>query len=205
MKSKSVARFWKLINIINFHIHHVSFDYKFQSYGKIVVKSDTLNERYISYPRVFIGRNVGMNSGVKYNLIGGDNCIILRTVDNGEIHIGNGVGISNVAIVSMSRIDIEDNVLIGGSVKIYDNDFHSLDYKVRMNTPTESIVSKPIRICEGAFLGANSMILKGVTIGKHSIIGAGSVVTKDVPDNEIWAGNPARFIRKINIERGEDL
>ena len=52
-------------------------------------------------------------------------------------------------------------------------------------------------IKDNAFIGAHSIILKGVTIGENSIIGAGSVVTKSVPDNQIWAGNPARFIRNI--------
>ena len=55
----------------------------------------------------------------------------------------------------------------------------------------------PVKIEDNAFVGARSMILKGITIGKNSIIGAGSVVTKSVPENEIWAGNPARFVRKI--------
>ena len=49
-----------------------------------------------------------------------------------------------------------------------------------------------------AFIGAHSIVLKGVTIGKHSVIGAGSVVTKNIPDNEVWAGNPARFIRRLD-------
>ena len=55
----------------------------------------------------------------------------------------------------------------------------------------------PVKIEDNAFVGARSMILRGITIGKYSIIGAGSVVTKSVPENEIWAGNPARFVRKI--------
>lgn len=56
---------------------------------------------------------------------------------------------------------------------------------------------KPVLIKDNAFIGAHSIILKGVTIGENSIIGAGSVVTKSVPDNQIWAGNPAKFIRNI--------
>ncbi|WP_212635306.1 acyltransferase [Pseudozobellia thermophila] len=52
-------------------------------------------------------------------------------------------------------------------------------------------------IKDRAFIGAYSIILKGVTIGENAIVGAGSVVTKSVPDNQIWAGNPAKFIRSI--------
>lgn len=55
----------------------------------------------------------------------------------------------------------------------------------------------PVVIKNGVFIGANSIILKGVTIGEKAIVGAGSVVTRSIPDGEIWAGNPAKFIRKI--------
>lgn len=55
------------------------------------------------------------------------------------------------------------------------------------------------KICDDVFIGCRSIILKGVTIGARSIIAAGSVVTKDVPADEIWGGNPAQFIKKINI------
>ena len=58
-------------------------------------------------------------------------------------------------------------------------------------------IEKPVIIENSVFIGAQSIILKGVTIGKNSIIGAGSVVTKNVPANQIWAGNPARFIKNI--------
>ena len=76
-------------------------------------------------------------------------------------------------------------------MKIYDNDFHSVEYSNRMSRPDTHIRRGKILIKEGAFIGAHSIILKNVTIGKRSVIGAGSVVTKDVPDGEIWAGNPA--------------
>lgn len=66
-----------------------------------------------------------------------------------------------------------------------------------------SKITKPVTIKENAFIGAHSTILKGVTIGKNSIIGACSVVTKNVPDNEIWAGNPAKFVKKIEVQKSE--
>ena len=75
---------------------------------------------------------------------------------------------------------------------------HSVNYSERMRHPDPGIGTKPVLIRQGAFIGAHSIILKGVTIGRHSVIGAGSVVTHDVPDNEIWAGNPAVFVRRIN-------
>ena len=54
-----------------------------------------------------------------------------------------------------------------------------------------------MKICKGAFIGADVIIMKGVTIGEKSVIGAGSVVTKSVPPGEVWAGNPARFVYKM--------
>ena len=55
----------------------------------------------------------------------------------------------------------------------------------------------PVVIKDGAFIGAHTIVLKGVTIGERSIVGAGSVVTRSIPDYEIWAGNPAKFIKKV--------
>ena len=66
-----------------------------------------------------------------------------------------------------------------------------------INGDTE-VKTKPVLIKEGAFIGAHAIILKGVTIGKRSVIGAGAVVTKDVPDNQIWAGNPAGFLKNVS-------
>ena len=63
-----------------------------------------------------------------------------------------------------------------------------------------SFICEPVRICEGAFIGAGCYILKGVTIGEHAIVGAGSVVAKDIPAGEIWAGNPAKKISTSQVE-----
>jgi len=70
--------------------------------------------------------------------------------------------------------------------------------------PKEPAKTKPVRIGAFSFIGAGAFILKGAQIGVGSIVGAGSVVTGKIPDWQIWAGNPARFIREIpEDERGE--
>lgn len=79
---------------------------------------------------------------------------------------------------------------------IYDNDFHSISYTERINGD-KNIKAAPVIIQDGAFIGAHSIILKGVTIGARSVVGAGSVVAKSIPSDEVWAGNPAKFIRKL--------
>lgn len=146
-----------------------------------------------------IGMKLRINSNFRANPIGYNNPTVFWTAEGGRISIGNNVGMSNNTIVSRgTSITIGDNVLLGGGTKIYNTDFHSLDYESRMHEPDINIKSKPVLIKEGAFIGAGSIILKGVIIGKESIIGAGSVVTKSVPDREIWAGNPAKFIKRVN-------
>lgn len=146
---------------------------------------------------IFIGSNFNVNSGRKYNPIGGDKSTLIITSGDGCIIIGNNVGISNSTIFAHDSITIEDNVRIGGSCKIYDSDFHAINFDQRMEKPDTHIAHDPVVIKMGAFIGAHCIILKGVTVGEKSVIGSGSVVTKNVPDGEIWAGNPAKFVRKV--------
>lgn len=141
-----------------------------------------------------IGKNVHINSDTIQDPIGGMNQTVIVCDPTGRIEIGDNVGISNAAIFSQHSILIEDNVMIGGSTKIYDTDFHSVRYSDRMKEVDKAVKTAPVVIGEGAFIGGHSIILKGVTIGRHSVIGAGSVITKSVPDGEIWAGNPAKKI-----------
>jgi len=88
--------------------------------------------------------------------------------------------------------------MIGGGCKIWDTDFHSIYPEDRINGNINSLNS-PVIIGNNVFIGGFSIILKGVTIGDNAVIGAGSVITKNIPANEIWAGNPAKFIRKLDI------
>jgi len=118
---------------------------------------------------------------------------------NGILEIKDGVGISNSAIWCSDKITIEENVIIGGDCKIYDTDFHSLNKFDRLNSSFDkaNTITKPVIIESDVFIGAHSTILKGIRIGSGSIIGACSVVSKSIPANEIWSGNPIKFIRKI--------
>ena len=147
-----------------------------------------------------IGQNLKLNSNLRSNPIGGDEKCKFIIAENAILSIGNNVGISNSTIYCCKSIIIEDNVFIGGSTKIYDTDFHSLNFEKRISKD-DDIKHKPIMICKNVFIGAHSIILKGVKIGEASIIGAGSVVTKNIPKNEIWAGNPAKFIKEINLAK----
>lgn len=146
--------------------------------------------------KLYIGDYSKINSGKKFNPIGGDTRTIFSLL-GGEIKIGNNVGISNSAIIARTGVEIEDDVMIGGGVKIYDTDFHSLNYEDRMARPEIGAKYKPIKIKHGAFIGGHSIILKGVTIGEYSVVGAGSVVTHNIPDKQVWAGNPAKFIKNL--------
>lgn len=145
---------------------------------------------------VVLGNNVSINSSLSADPIGGQTKTILYARRKGRIIIGDGCGISNTVIVSDCSVTIGNLTNIGGGTKIYDTDFHSINPDDRIYGDT-NVKSKPVRIGSRVFIGAHCIIIKGVNIGDGVVIGAGSVVTKDIPPYEIWAGNPAKFIKKI--------
>lgn len=165
-------------------------------------KVRTLGAPFVSISRngkCYIGTNLYMNSGPRFNPIGGNVLCYIIVAGAGNLQIGNNVSMSNCAIHCSKSIIIEDNVLLGGGVCIYDTDFHSINPGFRKDILLDVINTKKaeIKIEKNVFVGAHSIILKGVTIGENSIIGAGAVVTKNIPSNQIWAGNPIRFIKII--------
>lgn len=122
----------------------------------------------------------------------------LYTSLNGQIIIGDHVGISSATIWAKEKIEIGNHVNIGGDCLIMDTDAHPIDYLERRKPVTnENTVSSPIHIKDDVWIGARCIILKGVTLGERSVIGAGSVVTSDIPADCIAAGNPCKMIRKI--------
>lgn len=154
--------------------------------------------RILNFGSIKLGYDCIINSSNESNPIGHGFKSTLYVLKNARLTLGNNVGISNTLIYCAVSIDIEEDVMIGGGCQIFDTDFHSLSYTSRIKNGDNAIRIKPVLIKKGAFIGCNSILLKGVTIGERSIIGAGSVVRNSVPDNEMWAGNPAVFIKKIH-------
>jgi acetyltransferase-like isoleucine patch superfamily enzyme len=148
---------------------------------------------------ITIGKGFQANSGIDFNPIGGDTILrLISFTEESQIVIGENVGISNSTILSWEKIEIGNNVMIGGGVKIWDTNFHSLNPLIRTNGIYDNDVkTSPIKIDDYAFIGAGSIILKGVHIGRNSIIAAGSVVVKSVPANVIAGGNPCVVIRSL--------
>jgi len=149
-----------------------------------------------------IGENFKNNNRVESNPIGGNYKCLFVVRRNAKLSIGNNVGFSGVSIVCTNHISIGNNVKIGANTCIYDTDFHSLNKEYRRDQKKDfnDIQTKAVIIGDDVFIGAHSTILKGVKIGDGSIIGACSVVTKNIQKDEIWAGNPAKFIKKINYD-----
>jgi acetyltransferase-like isoleucine patch superfamily enzyme len=142
---------------------------------------------------------VVLTSRWKSNSLGSPHPTTLQTLRSGaQLSIGDDSGLSSVTISCFTRIAIGDRVLVGSGVLITDNDHHD----IRASPPTarrhagapDSQETDRVEIGDDAFIGARSIILKGVTIGQGAVVGAGSVVTSDVPPAAIAAGNPARVI-----------
>lgn len=195
---KALRKLWRtILNIV----HYIITTLQLQGNGVKYINFKTSGIPYIMIARdgeMEIGRDFAMNNGTKHNPIGCPQpCTFF--VDNGcKITIGNNVGISQAALIALADITIGNNVKIGGGAALYTSDFHSLDPVKRTSSEDfKHRKSAPIFVCDNVFIGAHSIILKGVTIGEAAIVGAGSVVTKSIPPREIWAGNPAKFIRKI--------
>lgn len=185
---------------------------------KIIVKNIFIKRKDFSNVKIR-GLSVGENTINKANLtvkypktsrieIGSD-CLIFGNISTesefANIIIGNNVFIGNSVIFSVVNITIEDDVLISSDCLIQDSDNHNLSRKIRKKDcddwknkgiqQWEFVNKKPIRICAGSWVGAKSIILKGVTIGEGAVVAAGSVVTKDVEPYTVVAGNPAKFIK----------
>ena len=143
-------------------------------------------------------QKLSLRNTPQYNSIGTiQPCVFNYSKPNSIIEIGDNVGISGSTINATTKITIGDNVLIGSGCLITDTDSHPLHWEDRLTNDDSKTKSKPIVIEDNVFIGARSIVLKGVTIGFGSVIGAGSVVTQSIPPNVVACGNPARIIKQI--------
>ena len=190
---------WMLCFLLRAHITTLIFRMKLWvsnvKFGKNVTSANAVARLLISKSAsgVLIGDNVAFNNydGPSWHC----KCC-LQVKENGCLTIGNNTGFNGVYIYCSSSVTIGNWVKIGGGTMIFDSDFHPLSFEKR-RYGFDGTKSKPVAIEDDVFIGTHCIICKGVTIGKRSIVAAGSVVVKDIPSEEIWGGNPARFIRKI--------
>ena len=145
------------------------------------------SEEYFSLMKELFYNQIGENS-IIYNQL-----IVVRPKN---VKIGKNVTVMNgVLMMSAGGITIEDNVLIAANVQLISNNHDPYDRYV--------ITCKPILIKEGAWIGAGATLLPGVTIGKNAIVGANSLVSKDVPDYGVAVGSPAKIIKYLEKEKFE--
>jgi acetyltransferase-like isoleucine patch superfamily enzyme len=143
--------------------------------------------------KIEVGDNVTLCSCSRFNPLAPKRRLSFVTnTPVAKIVIGDGAGISNSVLSCYERIRIGRNTLIGAECLIIDSDFHGLPLGEGKETR-----SAPVEIGDNVFIGTRSIIVKGVRIGDGAVIGAGSVVTGDVPARSLAAGNPARVLRQF--------
>ena len=159
-------------------------------------KIDAQNNHKFNLAKPFSEEYFSLMKELFYNQIG-ENSIIynqLTVVRPQSVKIGKNVKVMNgVLMMSAGGITIEDNVIISPNVQLISNNHDPYDRYV--------ITCKPILIKEGALIGAGATILPGVTIGKYAIIGANSVVSRDIPDFGVAIGTPAKVIKYLDKEK----
>ena len=144
-----------------------------------------LTDEYFSLMKELFYNQIGENSVVNNQLT-----VVLPK----NVTIGSGVTVMNGALMmAAGGITIEDNVMIAANVQLISNNHDPYDRQI--------LTCKPVLIKYGAWVGAGATILPGVTVGKYAIIGANSVVNKDIPDYAVAVGSPAKVVKYLDKEK----
>lgn len=153
---------------------------------------------FVRYPEstIQLGKNCVFASDSHMNLAGINRKCSVSTLRAGaKIIIGDNSKFSGAVIGAAEQVTIGEDVLVGANAFITDFDWHNIDPGRRMeNCDSYS----PVTIKNNVWIGMNALILKGVTIGENSVIGANSVVVRDIPANVIAAGNPCKVVKELN-------
>ncbi len=198
--NRIISRFYR------FNIEHRKKKYIAQLYNDGILQEDI---NFYSIPTIskcpnstlIIGKGCTILNNSKENLAGISHSTSIATVtETAQLIINEYCGFSGNFICCAQKIIIGKYVNVGTGACIYDTDFHPIDYLQRRNNPgfdLNQVSSAPVIIGDDVWIGANSIILKGVNLGDRTIVAAGSVVTKSFPSDCIIGGNPAKIIRYI--------
>lgn len=187
LNKKISSFFWFIINIISIKIWGIKVLGKCNFYGKTIFRT-------LPNTKIIIGSNCTFNSSKRFNLIGiYSPCMISTIKRDAIIEIGKNCGFSGTIIGCAKYIRLGDNVRCGANTMITDTDWHTDDIRTGKD--------KEIIIEDNVWLGYGVKVLKGVHIGKNSLIGACSIVTRDIPANVIAAGNPCKIIKELQNEK----
>jgi acetyltransferase-like isoleucine patch superfamily enzyme len=144
--------------------------------------------------RIILGDGLELRSTPRSNPLRPFQPVVLSTRRRGAVIIvGEKCGATGAVLVADERIEVGNRVLLGANVVVTDTDFHPLDAEARQRAPQEG-AHAPVIIEDDVFVGTQALILKGVRIGRGAVVGAGAVVTRDVPAGAVVAGNPARVV-----------
>lgn len=175
--------YWNIINKISIFFWHIHISKNCNFRGKTIF-------RVLPNTSISIGNKCSFNSSHRSNLIGiYSPCMISTIKSNAIIEIGDGCGFSGTVIGCAQYIKLGNNVRCGANTMITDSDWHSDDPRTGEDSP--------VIIDSNVWLGYGVKVLKGVHIGENTLIGAGSIVTKDIPANVVAAGNPCKVIKEL--------
>jgi acetyltransferase-like isoleucine patch superfamily enzyme len=174
---------------LGFRLSGVQIGNGWQCYGLPIVQKHR-------HSTLVIGANANLRSTARSNPLGPNHpCIITTRKRGASLSIGDDFGMTGGSIICDQQVTIGQRVYMGANTIITDTDFHPLVPATRNAYPLAGKTA-PVTIEDDVFIGMQSIILKGVTIGAGSVIGAGSIVTRDIPAGVIAAGNPAQVIRE---------
>jgi acetyltransferase-like isoleucine patch superfamily enzyme len=181
-----------------FAINGIQWNPGWTFYGMPIIQKHRLSQ-------IIFGPRLSLRSSVRSNALAPNHPVIIATSEEGaRLEVGCDFHMTGGTLCSAERIIIGSNVTVGANSIIVDTDFHPLDIRQRRILPRGGH-TRPVTINDDVFIGMNCIILKGVTIGHGSVIGAGSVVSKDVSDHVIVGGNPAITIRELPNKIDTDI
>jgi acetyltransferase-like isoleucine patch superfamily enzyme len=173
-----------------FALHGISWGRRWRIFGMPIIQRHRKS-------RIELGDGLYMRSWSRSNPLTPNHRTVLSTRRaRAVITVGKDCGFTGATIVADQKVQIGDRVQVGANAVIVDTNFHPITPEGRRDN-MHAGASAPVIIEDDVFIGMQSIILKGVTVGVGSVVGAGSVVARDVPSRSVVIGNPAQVVKKL--------